>query len=103
MAKDKTGRSAQTPKASKTKSSPLSRMPHERWTAEELLLRAHELDKWLFHESTQKPGLVDDIKKAEEKLAEADQMLALDPPGADATVGGCVAAGLSGPRRASAG
>ena len=38
-------------------------------------------------------------------LAEKNQMLAFEPPhfGAGATLGGCVAAGLSGPRRASAG
>jgi glycolate oxidase FAD binding subunit len=38
-------------------------------------------------------------------LAERDQMLAFEPPhfGADATVGGCIAAGLAGPRRAAAG
>ena len=41
----------------------------------------------------------------EARLAQNHQMLAFEPPhfGADATVGGCVAAGLSGPRRASAG
>jgi glycolate oxidase FAD binding subunit len=38
-------------------------------------------------------------------LAKHDQMLAFEPPhfGAGATLGGCVAAGLSGPRRAAAG
>lgn len=38
-------------------------------------------------------------------LAESGQMLAFEPPhfGPGATLGGCVAAGLSGPRRASAG
>ncbi|NMG76278.1 glycolate oxidase subunit GlcE [Aromatoleum diolicum] len=38
-------------------------------------------------------------------LAERNQMLAFEPPhfGAGATVGGCVAAGLSGPRRHAAG
>ncbi len=35
----------------------------------------------------------------QEKLAEANQMLALDPPEKDATVGGVVAANSSGPRR----
>lgn len=41
----------------------------------------------------------------EAALAEKGQMLAFEPPhfGADATVGGAVAAGLSGPRRQSAG
>ena len=37
----------------------------------------------------------------EETLAKRGQMLAFEPPhfGADATLGGCIAAGLSGPRR----
>ena len=41
----------------------------------------------------------------EEKLAAQNQYLPFEPPhfGADATLGGCIAAGLSGPRRASAG
>jgi glycolate oxidase FAD binding subunit len=41
----------------------------------------------------------------EQSLAEAKQMLPFEPPhfGAGATLGGCVATGLSGPRRASAG
>ena len=41
----------------------------------------------------------------EAMLAEAGQYLAFEPPhfGADATVAGCVAAGLSGPRRSSMG
>jgi glycolate oxidase FAD binding subunit len=41
----------------------------------------------------------------ETTLAAGGQMLAFEPPhfGADATLGGCVAAGLSGPRRAAAG
>lgn len=41
----------------------------------------------------------------EAALAERGQMLGFEPPhfGAQATVGGCVAAGLSGPRRATAG
>ncbi|HEU0198422.1 MAG TPA: glycolate oxidase subunit GlcE [Nevskiaceae bacterium] len=42
---------------------------------------------------------------AEAALAEHDQMLAFEPPhyGPHATIGGTLAAGLSGPRRASAG
>ena len=45
------------------------------------------------------------LGEVEALLAERNQMLAFEPPhfGAGATVGGCVAAGLSGPRRASAG
>lgn len=45
------------------------------------------------------------IAELEALLAERKQMLAFEPPhyGEGATVGGCVAAGLSGPRRANAG
>jgi glycolate oxidase FAD binding subunit len=41
----------------------------------------------------------------ERELSERHQMLAFEPPhfSSNATIGGCVAAGLSGPRRASAG
>jgi glycolate oxidase FAD binding subunit len=45
------------------------------------------------------------LAQLEAALAERGQMLAFEPPhfGAAATLGGCVAAGLSGPRRAAAG
>lgn len=45
------------------------------------------------------------LDELEAALAERGQMLGFEPPhfGPDASVGGCVAAGLSGPRRASAG
>ncbi|MDH4094353.1 MAG: glycolate oxidase subunit GlcE [Betaproteobacteria bacterium] len=45
------------------------------------------------------------LAELEAALAEKGQMLPFEPPrfGADATLGGCVAAGLSGPRRAAAG
>lgn len=45
------------------------------------------------------------LAELEALVAERGQMLAFEPPhfGAGATVGGCVAAGLSGPRRATAG
>ena len=45
------------------------------------------------------------LAELEETLAQSGQMLPFEPPhfGASATVGGCVAAGLSGPRRATAG
>jgi glycolate oxidase FAD binding subunit len=45
------------------------------------------------------------LAELEALLAEKNQMLAFEPPhfGAGATLGGAVAAGLSGPRRASAG
>lgn len=44
------------------------------------------------------------LAELEAALAERGQMLAFEPPGfGDATVGGCLAAGLSGPRRAQAG
>lgn len=45
------------------------------------------------------------LAELEQLLAENGQMLAFEPPhfGGDATVGGCVAAGLAGPRRVSFG
>jgi glycolate oxidase FAD binding subunit len=45
------------------------------------------------------------LAEIESLLAGTGQMLAFEPPhfGPDATVGGCVAAGLAGPRRAAAG
>jgi glycolate oxidase FAD binding subunit len=45
------------------------------------------------------------LAELEASLAQNNQMLPFEPPhfGAQATVGGCVAAGLSGPRRAAAG
>lgn len=45
------------------------------------------------------------LAELEAALAEQGQFLAFEPPrfGSDATVGGCVATGLSGPRRATAG
>ena len=45
------------------------------------------------------------LAELEQLLAENGQMLAFEPPhfGADATIGGCVAAGLAGPRRVSFG
>jgi glycolate oxidase FAD binding subunit len=45
------------------------------------------------------------LEELEATLAANGQMLAFEPPrfGAEATLGGCVAAGLSGPRRAAAG
>lgn len=45
------------------------------------------------------------LTELEATLATRGQMLAFEPPhfGADATVGGCIAAGLAGPRRASFG
>jgi glycolate oxidase FAD binding subunit len=45
------------------------------------------------------------LREVEAALAAHRQMLAFEPPhfGAAATIGGCIAAGLSGPRRSSAG
>ena len=45
------------------------------------------------------------LSEIQEILNEKNQMLAFEPPhfGPGATLGGCIAAGLSGPRRASAG
>jgi glycolate oxidase FAD binding subunit len=45
------------------------------------------------------------LREVEQVLASKQQMLAFEPPhfGPGATIGGCIAAGLSGPRRSSAG
>ena len=45
------------------------------------------------------------LREIEAVLAERNQMLAFEPPhfGSDATLGGAIAAGLSGPRRAASG
>jgi glycolate oxidase FAD binding subunit len=45
------------------------------------------------------------LREVEQVLAAKQQMLAFEPPyfGPGATIGGCIAAGLSGPRRSSAG
>ena len=45
------------------------------------------------------------LSELERLVAENGQMLAFEPPhfGADATIGGCIAAGLAGPRRVSFG
>lgn len=45
------------------------------------------------------------LREIEQLLSEHNQMLAFEPPhfGAQATLGGCVASGLSGPRRAYSG
>jgi glycolate oxidase FAD binding subunit len=45
------------------------------------------------------------LREIQEILGERNQILPFEPPhfGAGATLGGCIAAGLSGPRRASAG
>jgi glycolate oxidase FAD binding subunit len=45
------------------------------------------------------------LAEVEALLAEHRQMLAFEPPhfGADATIGGCIASGLAGPRRAATG
>src|SRR4051795_1633465 len=45
------------------------------------------------------------LREVETALAQAGQMLAFEPPhfGPEATLGGCIASGFSGPRRAAAG
>jgi len=45
------------------------------------------------------------LRDVEKTLADAGQMLAFEPPhfGPEATLGGCIASGFSGPRRAAAG
>lgn len=67
----------------------------------DVVLSTRRLDRVLEHEagdltSTVEAGI--HLSALDARLATAGQMLALDPPG-DPTVGACVAANLSGPRR----
>lgn len=67
----------------------------------DVVLSTRRLDRVLEHEAgdltvTVEAGIR--LSALADRLAEAGQMLALDPPG-DPTVGACIAANLSGPRR----
>ena len=65
------------------------------------MLSTRRLDRVLEHEAGDLTATVEAgirLSALAARLAEAGQMLALDPPG-DPTVGACVAANLSGPRR----
>ncbi len=67
----------------------------------DVVLSTPRLDRVLEHEAGDLTATVEAgirLSALAARLAEAGQMLALDPPG-DPTVGACVAANLSGPRR----
>jgi glycolate oxidase FAD binding subunit len=67
----------------------------------DVVLSTGRLDRVLEHEAGDLTAIVEAgvrLRDLDERLAEHGQMLALDPPG-DPTIGGCVAANLSGPRR----
>ena len=68
---------------------------------ETCVLSTGALDRVLEHEAGDLTATVEAgirLSALNERLAEAGQMLALDPPG-DPTVGACLAGNLSGPRR----
>ena len=61
-----------------------------------------ELDRIVEHNEGDLTAVVEagvPLRRLQADLAEADQMLALDPPGGEATIGGIVATGDSGPLR----
>jgi glycolate oxidase FAD binding subunit len=65
-------------------------------------LSTHELDRIVEHNVGDLTAVVEagvELNTLREQLAEAGQMLALDPPGDGATIGGVVATGDSGPLR----
>jgi glycolate oxidase FAD binding subunit len=67
----------------------------------DVVLSTARLDRVLEHEAGDLTTIVEAgvrVRDLNERLAEAGQMLALDPPG-NPTIGACVAANLSGPRR----
>jgi glycolate oxidase FAD binding subunit len=67
----------------------------------ELVLRTARLNRLVEHEPGDLTCVVEAgirLSELNERLAEHGQMLALDPPG-DPTIGACIAANLSGPRR----
>ncbi|MCL4289795.1 MAG: FAD-binding oxidoreductase [Thermoleophilia bacterium] len=67
----------------------------------DVVLSTRRLDRVLEHEAGDLTATVEAgirLSALAARLAQAGQMLALDPPG-DPTVGACVAANLSGPRR----
>ncbi len=67
----------------------------------DVVLRTDRLDRVLEHEAGDLTCVVESgvrLSALDERLARHGQMLALDPPG-DPTVGACLAANLSGPRR----
>ncbi len=67
----------------------------------DVVLSTRSLGRMLEHEAGDLTATVEAgirLSKLNARLAQAGQMLALDPPG-DPTVGACVAANLTGPRR----
>ena len=67
----------------------------------DVVLSTARLDRVLEHEAGDLTTIVEAgvrVRDLNERLAEAGQVLALDPPG-NPTIGACVAANLSGPRR----
>jgi glycolate oxidase FAD binding subunit len=67
----------------------------------DLVISTKRLDQVLEHEAGDLTAIVEAgmrVRDLNDRLAEAGQMLALDPPG-NPTIGACVAANLSGPRR----
>lgn len=67
----------------------------------DVVLSTQRLDRMLEHEAGDLTCIVESglrVRDLNERLAEHGQMLALDPPG-NPTIGGCLAANLSGPRR----
>jgi glycolate oxidase FAD binding subunit len=68
----------------------------------DLELSSTGLDRILEHNAGDLTAILEagvPLARAQEAFAEAGQMLALDPPGGDATIGGVVATGDSGPLR----
>ena len=67
----------------------------------DVVLSTRRLDQVLEHEAGDLTAIVEAgmrVRDLNERLAEHGQMLALDPPG-NPTIGACIAANLSGPRR----
>jgi glycolate oxidase FAD binding subunit len=67
----------------------------------DVVVSTARLDRVLEHEAGDLTAIVEAgvrVRDLNERLAAAGQMLALDPPG-NPTIGACVAANLSGPRR----
>ncbi|MGE5273159.1 MAG: FAD-binding oxidoreductase [Verrucomicrobiota bacterium] len=67
----------------------------------DVVLSTRRLDRMLEHEAGDLTAIVEAgirLRDLAERLAASGQMLALDPPG-NPTVGACIAANLSGPRR----
>ena len=67
----------------------------------DVVISTHRLDQVLEHEAGDLTTIVEAgirVRDLNDRLADHGQMLALDPPG-NPTIGACIAANLSGPRR----